>query len=383
MDASRQVNTLLSTLRGEQFRHSQNVRKDRTHLGAPHTRTGPTLPSNLFSLPSASLQPVSTENTDNANHSATLQTNDSGINADEIHTTNTKVVAGPVPRSWALQADKHNQIKLQTIAMERRFDALSVVLPRLPSTRRMDDANSAAIPRLTMLCLRILISSVSADDFAADVVPHLPPHLRRDIMRYTAVHEPLTSAQLYALCEPEGHAGGELLVIGPKALLRPDHFRKTAAGAQGPSAFDWDQSQQCLRGKGDDDDQADLWDASADERAWDTPLQTFVLVCGFISTQTLLTIPPTLTTLALIALSSPVPIHRLPDVCPLIATLDLSNNPWLADGASPGAYSTTLERTKWGKWARLKVFALRGIRPSQGVLQAVNKGRWNDVEIIV
>ncbi|KZP03571.1 hypothetical protein FIBSPDRAFT_828128 [Athelia psychrophila] len=375
-NSSRHVNNLLHTLRGEQFRHSQNVRKDRTHLGASHVHTGPTLPSYLYHS-----RPALNEN-NSASNSASSQVDTSGANGAEAKAGNTKVVAGPIPRSWALQADKQNQPKIQTLETARRIDALSVVLPRLPSSCDLSEPNGTArTPPLTMLCLRLLMHSLSAADFAEDVVPHLPPHLRRAIIRYAAVHEPLSSAQLYALCEPDGHADGELLVMGPKATLRPDHFRKTASGAPGPVDAAWALGAQQLLG--DENAAPGDWDSVANERTWDTPLQAFVLYWSFISTPTLLTLPPTLTTLALIALPSPVPIHRLPDVCPLLVTLDLSHNPWLAGDAPPGAYGTTLERTKWGKWARLQVLALRKCRPSKSVVRDVNQGRWNDVEILL
>ena len=43
--------------RGEQFRHSQNVRKDRTHLSSSHTYNSPTLPFSLTWPPATDSEP--------------------------------------------------------------------------------------------------------------------------------------------------------------------------------------------------------------------------------------------------------------------------------------------------------------------------------------
>jgi hypothetical protein len=69
--------------RGEQFRHSQNVRRDLTHLSSPSTYNSPTMPVSL----TWSSEPQ------NEVESQRLPTP-----ADTSDFS--KVVAGPIPKSW-------------------------------------------------------------------------------------------------------------------------------------------------------------------------------------------------------------------------------------------------------------------------------------------
>src|ERR1700683_5372406 len=101
--------TYLYNRRGEQFRHSQNVRKDRTHLSSSHTHNSPTLPVSLTWPPSLA-QPESE-----------VEPSPPGLPTDTSDVA--KVVAGPIPKSWAIKANE-NERDTQT----RRVDALSVVL---------------------------------------------------------------------------------------------------------------------------------------------------------------------------------------------------------------------------------------------------------------
>jgi len=350
-DPPRHVNNLLHTLRGEQFRHSQNVRKDRTHLSSSHTHNSPTLPVSLYWPPSPA-QPQ------------------------------TEIESSPA----AIQTDTSDVAKTQ------RVDALSVVLSRLPSGSNSTpidvSSEGSSPPSLTLLCLRLLLSSYSGPDFAEYIIPYLPPHLRRDLLRYTAVHAPLSNLKLYALCEPEGHADGELIVVGPQATLRADHFRKIMmdgsryihSGGQG-TASGSDDLEPTSRASTDTDTEEE-WDALHEEWSSSTPLQTFILVSCHISTSTLLTLPPTLTNLALVNLPSPVPLHRLPTVCPLLSVLDLSYNKWLVSTETAVRTGSPLDRIVWGRWNKLRVLALRGCHLSVAMMEKVNQGRWNDVEVI-
>ena len=288
----------------------------------------------------------------------------------------TKVIAGPIPKSWASGADSNEH------AMQAwRIDALSVVLSHLPSESNSATNNlpseSYLPPPLTLLCLRLLLSSYTAPEFTEYIVPYLPPHLRRDLLRYTAVHAPLSTSKLYALCEPEGHADGELIVIGPQATLRADHFRHHA--------------DDCGPGTGSEDlefDRRASMEMNAEE-AWDvlddepTPLRTLFILSCHISTPTLLTLPPTLTTLALVNLSSLVPLHRLPGICPLLSILDLSYNHWQVGTGTTVKEGNPLDRVDWSRWTKLRVLALRGCYPRPAVLEKINQGRWTDVEIIL
>jgi len=307
----RHVNSLLHTLKGEQFRHSQNVRKDRTHLSSPRTHNSPTLPVNLIWPPSTS-EPES--EVEPSPPSTSTETGDAA-----------KVVAGPIPKSWALKANK-NEHTTRT----RRVDALSVVLSRLPSGSKSISidvlSEGSLLPPLTLLCLRLLLSSNSGPEFAEYILPYLPPHLRRDLLRYTAVHSPLSNTKLYALCGPEGHADGELIVVGPQATLRADHFRKITPNYIHGDDQGLDGANLGLAPGSVETDAEEGWDSLDEGRSSPNPMRTFILSSCYISTPTLLTLPPTLTNLALVNLPSSVPLHRLPGICPLLSVLDLSYN---------------------------------------------------------
>ncbi|KII88420.1 hypothetical protein PLICRDRAFT_623556 [Plicaturopsis crispa FD-325 SS-3] len=342
-DGSRhQVNNLLHTLRGEQFRHSQNVLRSRSHLSsASHSSTGPTLLSALDWLSTederaSASRPEPPKSWTQPSHVASKEEND-----------------GSHSRTW-------------------RAEALSLVFSR-PADEAHDTAYGSldqeqpqrTIPPLTMMCLRILLSCWTDPEVGEEIVPYIPPHLRRDLLRHTAVNSPLPNSKLYPLCEPDGHANGEFIVIGPYASLRPNHFQATQQPRPETLSHDDDGAS------GDDS-----WD-SYDE----TPPRPFS-VLAIISTQltvsTFLTFPPTLTHLALVNVPSTVPLHRLPGICPLLIVLDVSHNKWLT-AASKGAEK--LLAVDWSRWSRLSVVGLRECEVTSEILAKINKGRWNDIEV--
>jgi hypothetical protein len=129
-------------------------------------------------------------------------------------------------------------------------------------------------------------------------------------------------------------------------------------------------------------DREDNWDSLHDEWSSPSPLRTFILLSCRISTPTLLTLPATLTHLALINLPSAVPLHRLPGMCPLLSFLDLSFNRWLVKPGTVAKGGNPLDRVSWDNLNKLVVLALRGCNPSVAVLEKINRGRWTDIEII-
>jgi hypothetical protein len=102
----------------------------------------------------------------------------------------------------------------------------------ITSSEMNQDRTSAAIEPLTILCLHALFfppDDVGVDDAELDelVLPYLPTHVRRDLMRLRAVEAPLTNARLHVLCNnPEGHIESELIIVGPHASLHRDYFRR-------------------------------------------------------------------------------------------------------------------------------------------------------------
>jgi len=310
--------------RGEQFRHDQNVRKNNVRY---HVH-----------IPTKSLPPYLLPSSDSEDRAPRT--------SNEVSNT-----AGPVPKSWRTVPKEIQDKK----SPEWRADALSLVLGGLP-------ANQTLVPSLTELCTRILLDTFSElEDFEQLLLPSLPLHLRYVLQRYTAIHAPLSNPKLHALLGDSGHLNGELIVVGPDASLRREPVALKFPDRQFPvnDSQDWDTEDPFM----------DSFE-----------LQTLVLVSTDLSFRTLLTFPRSLTRLALVDISTPLPIFRLPPLCPSIVVLDLSFNSWLKD---PDLSRTILGMVNWDKWDDLDVLGLRSCSVYQDALDRVNQNRWMDVHIIL
>jgi len=199
------------------------------------------------------------------------------------------------------------------------------------------------------------------EDFEQALLPSLPLHLRYVLQRYTAIHAPLSTPRLHALLGEPGHINGELIVVGPGVSLR-----KAATALKHPDRrIPVDDSQ----------------DWEADDPFVDSfELQTLALVSTDLSFRTLPTFPRSLKRLALVDISTPLPIYQLPSLCPSIVVLDLSFNSWLKD---PDQSRAILGVVNWDKWDRLDVLGLRSCSVHQDALDRVNQNRWVDVQIIL
>lgn len=264
-----------------------------------------------------------------------------------------------------------------------------------PTTLERDSGSNVRpvvreIPLLAELCLRVILPYCQGQSFAEDLVPYLPPHLRRLLLRWSAVHAPLNRNNLYALCEPElgGHADGDLVVVGPYASLPANYFKRVEAEAtdtaaqvaESSSAFPMQQEAAM------EVDSSGSWDSDSSKEDETPPLTLLALVSTPLSTPTLFTLPPSLTHLALLSLPTLTPIHRLPRLLPLLEVLDLSYNLWIGQpkifGNTGEGGETLLERTEWSRWSRLRVLGLRECGVSKKIAARVNQGRWVDVEVI-
>ncbi|EFI28364.1 hypothetical protein CC1G_13898 [Coprinopsis cinerea okayama7 len=222
------------------------------------------------------------------------------------------------------------------------------------------------------MCLTHLITSYSLTELREDILLFVPQHLRQSLVRYTSIHSPLPNSRLFALYEAESHANGEIIVIGPNNSIRDDYFiQASAASTEGPSTSTSRSSPSPTPSIEDD------WEAEDTSPAL---LRVVAIVSTHLSTSTVLSIPPTITHLALIHLPTPIPLHRLPFVCPLLVFLDLSFNTWLQD--PPEETLKSWDRVYWGRWSQLKVLGLRGCDMSPDRLEKVNEGRWDDVRIV-
>ncbi|EPQ58089.1 hypothetical protein GLOTRDRAFT_126574 [Gloeophyllum trabeum ATCC 11539] len=355
-ESSKDVTALLHNLRGEQYRHARNLQRAKGSSTSV-TDASTNIPLSLDYNESAGDKPQS------------------GV--DPVSGTY-PTTAGPVPKSWRKASRTEG---INTKGSSWRAEALSVIfnhipdstgltshilhntLPQSPSRR---PPPLPAVPPLSAICFRIVLSLyASVQEFEEEVVPYLAPHLRRDLLRYTSVYSPLTNSKLYALCE-DGHADGELIIAGPHNSLRTDLWSDNT-----PFEADTDDNEE-------DEDWS--WDTPGSYDPSDSPLHTLVLLSSPLSVPTFLTLPPTLTHLALLALPRSVPVHRLPGICPLLEVLDLSYNKWIGRA---GVGEKALGRVEWGRWRRLEVLGLRGCVVGPEDLRGLNKGRWVDVQVVV
>ncbi|KAJ7430735.1 hypothetical protein B0H11DRAFT_2263068 [Mycena galericulata] len=225
-----------------------------------------------------------------------------------------------------------------------RAELLSFILPTV--------AEYPKVPPLTLLCLQIIRSSSDADFFET-ILPFIPPHLRNDLLRWTAIHSPLTAQQLRSLCGSEGHVAGELIIMGPNGSLRDDHFESPETSR----SVEWE----------------------SDERLATVPMQTCILVSVQLTLYSLRTLPPTLTRLALIDVLAPVSLQRLPTTCPLLEHLDLSYNTWLVTEKDS---RERLDKVQWSRWHHLRELGARGCHIPADIVDDMNKNRWDDVKVV-
>ncbi|KAH9079511.1 hypothetical protein EDB83DRAFT_2216126 [Lactarius deliciosus] len=333
---NKDVNDLLHTLRGEHFRRALNSQR------IPAAALLPTSPALGPSLPYAEiygLQP----------HRFSSQ----ALHIDAKVTPT--LVAGPIPRSWVVTTAPSQAFE----SPEWRETALSLFFAQNGgSSGPVADARPA-VPRLGEFCLRVILRCCGTDaDVLRDFVPYLGPHLKKQLMRICAVRCPLPSASLRVLLgEENNQVDGELIVVEPTSPLRPELFQS-------------EQSQVQRDPEG-------LWDADGPSPQ---PLTALAIMSAALSTPTLLAFPPSITRLALVHLSAPVPLHRLPDKCPLLEVLDISYNPWLGEPAWGGEQA--LEKVAWQRWAYLKILGCRECGIALEELRKVNEGRWDDVRIV-
>jgi len=184
----------------------------------------------------------------------------------------------------------------------------------------------------------------------------------------------LSIAHLYALWGSEGHADGEVIVVGPSVTLRDDYFiRSHGSDAEEDIHVDWE------------------WDM--EEADMSSPLHSVIFFNTSISSSTLFSFPPTLTHLALINMSIPVSLHRLPHIVPLIIILDLSYNAWLGANLFPDGQGRPqqprdtpimdLRHVDWPRWNHLKVLGFRGNYVPENFMEGVNKGRWDEITVVL
>lgn len=285
------------------------------------------------------------------------------------------------PRSWSvLFRDGQSGTSPEDDGRAWRSNALSMIYSYLTPSPGSD---GASVPRLTLLCLRYLVSLYpgqdASDEFAEDVVPYLPGHLRRDLIRWSAVHDPLPTTKLAALTEPGGHAHGELIVVGPQASLPRDAFRTRPPQSRAAPSTSVALSRTEQEGL-PDREALESWDSPASEERAPQPMQALVILSTSVPVNMLLTFPPTLTHLALLALPASTPIFRLPRICPLIEVLDISFNKWLTQPLAGN--ESVLQRVEWDRWSRLRVLGLTGTGVGEEIVPRVNKGRWADVDIV-
>lgn len=353
-ETSHQVNNILRNLRGEHFRHSRNAQHIPASLPTPlHANNIPTLPISLI-YPS--------------------EEGRRNVTAPSGHRSTRPVrVAGPdPPRSWTtFSSPKIREADLADINSPAwREHALDIAFsPGNASVRSPDTGASlrslrtGEFPTLALLSLHVIRMECSGYELA-EIRPYIPPHLRRVLMRHSALNCPLSQIELNAICGEEGHADGELVVVGPHATLRSDHFRRIHSSRE-------PVPKECTA-------EEYTWDSLATQGSEPSVLFSLTLLSTPV-TFALSNLPPTITCLALINIPNKlVSLQRLPSYCPLVSLLDLSYNSWLF----PASGEKLLQDYPWTKLRHLKVLGLRGCRVTSTLLSQVNRGRWDDVKVI-
>ncbi|CUA73799.1 hypothetical protein RSOLAG22IIIB_01316 [Rhizoctonia solani] len=303
----------------------------------------------------------------------------------------TRVAGPPPPRSWAYPTSTSVRSDIssgatpdaQWRAHAMRWIFLHLDQPGLipHSVSHVDEGQSGPdalkIPTLREMCVRALISSLQTSDAETQPTihesvldPDLPEHLRRFIVRYSAIHFPLpwpALAQLWGIESGEQGADGEVIFVGRDAggstlpssviknILVPPHEPDTQSG---------------------DDEDYPAWDT--EEYTSAPPLKAFISI-AYPITKYLTSFPPTITHLALIAIpldrdvTPRIVMSRLSNGLRLLEALDLSCNPWLvADAINAVDWST--------RWLRLRFVAfincqnLKDFDSLSGVIN--NKRNW-------
>ncbi|KAF8679487.1 hypothetical protein RHS04_04094 [Rhizoctonia solani] len=277
-----------------------------------------------------------------------------------------RVAGPPPPRSWAYPTSTSVGSAVssgatpdpQWRAHATRWIFLHLDQPGLipHAVSHLDEGQNIsdilAVPTLREMCVRSLVSLVHNSDAEARSTihenildPDLPGHLRRFIVRYSAIHSPLSwiaLAQLWGIEYGEQGADGEVILVGPDAggpMVAASAIKQLLA----PPDIEPDTQSE--------NEDYLTWDA--EEHTSAPPMKAFISITHPIS-KYLTLFPPTITHLALVA----IPLDR--DVTPrivmarlshglrLLEALDLSCNPWL----------DTINSVDWPtRWLRLRFAA--------------------------
>ena len=294
------------------------------------------------------------------------QGQDAGTTPGHQSTRSIRVAGPDPPRSWTTLSSRIKDSPPDINSPAWREHALDLVF----SSNTSGSAGSASLrtlrkgefPPLVLLSLHVIRTQCSGFDFA-ELTPYIPPHLCRALVRHSAINCPLSQVELNAICGDEGHADGELVVVGPHATLRSDYFRRMHSRSERESAH------QEL--------EESTWDSLATQGSEPIALFSLTLLRTPL-TFALSDLPPTITCLALINIPKPVSLQRLPSYCPLVSLLDLSYNNWLISISG----GKLLEEYPWTKLHHLKILGLRGCHVTPMLLSQVNRGRWDDVDVI-
>jgi len=408
-EGNKDVNNRLHTLRGEHFRRTLNARRT-ARLGHRVGPAGFSIPHAGPSLPYAEIyaRPIPRSWAVAATASAPV-----------------KVSESPAWRSTALSL---------FFAQDSPAPSAEISESPLVPGGELERPYSCSIPSLVECCLRVLLEhfgsggqghGTDADSDSEDLeglAQYLAPHHRKLAVRLCAVRSPLSGAALRAMIgEGREHIEGELVLVEPpssssssslrlEGFFRSAHTRveqsrkygrewaasaaegegveagRSRSGGHGSEVLgQWDDTEAGDSGstevdamqRGEDLEDEDEGEGEDEE---EQPLTAVAIVSATLSISVLLALPPSLTRLALVHLSAPIPVHRLPDKCPLLDFLDISYNPWLAEPA--WGEERALERVAWGKWVYLKVLGCRDCGVTSDELRRVNEGRWEDVMIV-
>ncbi|KAH7104471.1 hypothetical protein BKA62DRAFT_462317 [Auriculariales sp. MPI-PUGE-AT-0066] len=366
---SRHVNGMLHALRGEQFRYAQNQRSRREQRSAQV-------------LSSRSLPPLVTPDPPPASFLR--------LHAHALRTQKRPAAGPAAPSSW-VRRDEQRLAQNTCESSEWRAHALALVfehaLASVPPEVVQIDSRSYPIPSLVQLSLDIILSH--EPEVAFPILESLPAHLRRQVMLHRAIRDPLPGDYLRALLDSHGAVSGELVLsrsYAPTWLAKAGVLRQNT-NANPSTLRDWDEEPD-IDNAGGTEEEFD-WDMLEGDE--DAPLHTLALIHHQLLPAHISALPSSITRLALIAHTTPIPIHRLPSLLPQLVLLDVSYNTWVGapyvDAAADEDSDPlcAVERVQWPRWRRLRVLGMRECQLPENVqlrvVRAVGHGRLEDVLI--
>ncbi|KAH8833685.1 hypothetical protein DL96DRAFT_1577981 [Flagelloscypha sp. PMI_526] len=314
------VSDKLNELRGQHWRHQNNLSRIRPLAPSSSLFARSSLPRDLVSGPDFS--------------------------SPHLSTSKQKLCPGPSPpKSWLVSQFAGGPQDYQSPTW--RALALSPLLSQLSKLDSYSERHDR-VPSLVRLSLQTILTRFPSD--IEEIVSFFPPHLRLLFTRHCAVHDPSQLPLIETLTER---------FVLPPRTVGPNTFKSAHTGTEILT-------------------EPKTWDSEDDPL--EDSVYCIVVANTRISPSPTLFFPPTLTHLALLHVNGPLPLHRLLVKVPLLVFLDLSYNDWLVTVDLVGQ---AFERIVWSRLKELHTLGMRLCASlSEDMMTKLNESKWNPVVVI-